>query len=155
MRNPLLLVTVLASTLITPLSAQGSVETSSRCEVIVRGGGSTTSYVDGVPVGPSPEAGPNISVRGDTISISGVVDVANSATMLRGSCSIEAHEVSLILWQARHDVDWVAHAMHPESYRAVYPAVDPGQYQVSVKWRLSLDSLTPMRDSTVRVSGRR
>jgi hypothetical protein len=155
MRRTLLVSTALSTILMAPLRAQDSVDRSPRCEVLVTGGGSTTSYVDGVPVGPSPDAGPNMSVHGDTISILGVVDVANSASRLSGSCGVNGHEVSLILQQVSRNVDWVAHATHPESYRAVYPGVDPGEYRVSMKWRLSPDSLVPIRDATVRVREQR
>jgi hypothetical protein len=147
-RRTLIVHTVLTSILAAPLLAQTAVEGSLPCQVFIPAGGHTTSYIDGVPIGPSPEAGPNVSVRSDTISISGVIEVANSATELKGSCSIKGPKLSLILWPARRNVDWVAHATHPESYWAVYPATGPGQYLVSVKWP---DSLTSLRDSVVVV----
>ena len=147
-RHALIVHTVLTSFLAAPLRAQDTVKGSLPCQVFVSASGHTTSYIDGVPVGPSPETGPNVSVSADTISVSGVIEVANSATELKGSCSVKGREASLILWPARRNVDWVAHATHPESYRAVYPAIGPGQYLVSVKWP---DSLTSLRDSVVVV----
>lgn len=126
---------------------------ASSCKLTVDGGGQTTRFVDGVPVGPSPEAGPNVTVRQDSLLVSGVVEMANSVSHLQGSCGLAGGKITVLLWRARSGTT-VLHMTHPESYRAHVSPLTPGQYRVFLGWKVSADSVHVMLDTNVTVEVR-